>query len=90
VTGWRVQCRGRTQCKDHLGAGDNGITRQGTPQPIVSKLSEGLDQALDDEAVRRRQDPGHPALYPPVKAGEHRLHKILTATAGQPTQTAAG
>jgi hypothetical protein len=26
------------------------------------------------------QDAGNPALYPPVKAGEHRVQKILTAT----------
>jgi isopenicillin N synthase-like dioxygenase len=30
------------------------------------------------------QDADHPALYPPVKAGEHRLQKVLTATSNLP------
>jgi len=32
------------------------------------------------ECLPSCQDAGHPALYAPVKAGEHRLQKILTAT----------
>jgi isopenicillin N synthase-like dioxygenase len=32
------------------------------------------------ECLPSCQDAYHPALYPPVKAGEHRLQKVLTAT----------
>src|SRR5215469_5976121 len=32
------------------------------------------------ECLPSCQDVDHPALYPPVKAGEHRLQKVLTAT----------
>lgn len=32
------------------------------------------------ECLPSCQDADHPALYPPVKAGEHRLQKVLTAT----------
>jgi isopenicillin N synthase-like dioxygenase len=35
------------------------------------------------------QDADHPALYPPVKAGEHRLQKVLTATSNLPANNAA-
>jgi isopenicillin N synthase-like dioxygenase len=35
------------------------------------------------------QDADHPALYAPIKAGEHRLQKVLTATSNLPVNDAA-
>ena len=41
------------------------------------------------ECLPSCKDADHPALYPPVKAGEHRLQKILTATRDVQLTTAA-
>jgi isopenicillin N synthase-like dioxygenase len=41
------------------------------------------------ECLPSCRDASHPALYPPVKAGEHRLQKILTATSALRASDAA-
>jgi isopenicillin N synthase-like dioxygenase len=41
------------------------------------------------ECLPSCQDADRPALYPPVKAGEHRLQKVLTATRDVQLTTAA-
>jgi isopenicillin N synthase-like dioxygenase len=41
------------------------------------------------ECLPTCQDTGHPPLYAPISAGEHRLQKILTATSNLPTSHAA-
>ena len=41
------------------------------------------------ECLPSCQNADHPALYPPVKAGEHRLQKILTTTRDVKVSTAA-
>jgi isopenicillin N synthase-like dioxygenase len=41
------------------------------------------------ECLPTCRDAAHPPLYAPIKAGEHRLQKILTATSKAPTSDAA-
>jgi isopenicillin N synthase-like dioxygenase len=40
------------------------------------------------ECLPTCRDAAHPALYAPVKAGEHRLQKVLTATSNQASDAA--
>jgi hypothetical protein len=41
------------------------------------------------ECLPTCRDATHPALYSPVKAGEHRLQKVLTATSNLSAGVAA-